>query len=91
MISSNPAVIPFPKRVEPLDGIDFSACRFQAEAELRVAMLHKLFNILARSGAATAAATDLHELCQNAHEMLNDVMVLYRSSLTQAQGRAGDE
>ncbi|MCY1314353.1 hypothetical protein D9M70_649810 [compost metagenome] len=56
-----------------------------------MAMLHKLFNILARSGAATAAATDLHELCQNAHEMLNDVMVLYRSSLTQAQGRAGDE
>jgi len=91
MTSSNPAVIPFPKRTEPLDCIDFSACRFQAEAELRVAMLHKLFNILARSGAATAAARDLHELCQNAHEMLNDVMVLYRSSLTQAQGRAGDE
>jgi hypothetical protein len=91
MTSSNPAVIPFPKRVEPLDCIDFSACHFQAEAELRVAMLHKLFNILARSGAATAAATDLHELCQNAHQMLNDVMVLYRSSLTQAQGRAGDE
>ncbi|SFP84253.1 hypothetical protein [Pseudomonas borbori] len=91
MTSSNPAVIAFPKRVEPLDGIDFSACRFQAEAELRVAMLHKLFNILARSGAATAAARDLHELCQNAHEMLNDVMVLYRGSLTQAQGRVGDE
>ncbi|MDP3976670.1 MAG: hypothetical protein Q8P85_01530 [Pseudomonas sp.] len=59
MTSSNPAVISFPKRVEPLDCIDFSACHFQAE--LRVAMLHKLFKILARSGAATAAATDLHE------------------------------
>ena len=91
MTSSNPAVIPFPKRVEPLDSIYFSACHFQAEAELRVAMLHKLFNILARSGAATAATTDLHELCQNAHEMLNDVVVLYRSSLAQAEGSAADE
>jgi hypothetical protein len=91
MTSSNPAVIPFPKRVEPLDGIDFSACCFQAEAELRVAMLHKLFNILARSGAATATTTDLREHCQNAHQMLSDVVVLYRSSLAQADGRAGDE
>ena len=91
MTSSNPAVIPFPKRDEPLDCIDFSVCHFQAEAELRVAMLHKLFNILARSGAATAAATDLHELCRNAHQMLNDVVVLYRSSLAQAEGRAADE
>jgi hypothetical protein len=62
---------------------------YQAEAELRVAMLHKLFNILARSGVTAAAATDLYEFCQNAHEMLNDVVVLYRSSLS--QGRTGDE
>ena len=56
-----------------------------------MAMLHKLFSVLARSEANASAARDLHELCQNAHEMLNDVMVLYRGSLTQAQGRAGDE
>ncbi|WP_324732247.1 hypothetical protein [Pseudomonas paeninsulae] len=91
MTRSSPTVIPFPKRVEPLDCSAATVCHFQAEAELRVAMLHKLFNILARSGAATAAATDLHELCQNAREMLNDVVVLYRSSLAQSHGRAGDE
>ena len=91
MTSSNPAVIPFPKRVEPLDCLAGPACHFQAEAELRVAMLHKLFNILARSGAATAAATDVHELCRNAHEMLNDVVVLYRRSLAQPARSAADE
>ncbi|MDM8349350.1 hypothetical protein P8H27_10610 [Pseudomonas sp. sp1636] len=89
MTSSNPVVIPFPKRVEPLDCGTVTACHFQAAAELRVAMLHKMFNILARSGVAAPAATDLHELCQNARELLNDVVVLYRSSL--AQGRAGDD
>ncbi|MDM8348121.1 hypothetical protein P8H27_04335 [Pseudomonas sp. sp1636] len=89
MTKSNPAVIPFPKRVKPLDCGTATACHFQAAAELRVAMLHKLFNILARSGVAAPAATELHELCQNARELLNDVVVLYRSSL--AQGRAGDD
>ncbi|MDM8348758.1 hypothetical protein P8H27_07575 [Pseudomonas sp. sp1636] len=91
MTRSNPVVIPFPKRFKPLDCLDDPVCYFQAAAELRVAMLHKLFNILARSGVAAPAATELHELCQNARELLNDVVVLYRSSLAQAQGRAGDE
>ena len=91
MTRPNPAVIPFPKRYVPLDCLDSPICHFQAAAEVRGAMLHKLFSILARSEATAATATDLHELCQGARELLNDVVVLYRSSLTQAQGRAGDE
>jgi hypothetical protein len=33
----------------------------------------------------------LHELCRNAHEMLNDVVVLYRGSLAQPTRSAADE
>ena len=91
MTRSNPAVIPFPKRFEPLDCLDGPVCHFQAAAELRVAMLHKLFSILARSEATASTARELHELCQGARELLNDVVVLYRSSLAQAAGRAADE
>jgi hypothetical protein len=91
MTSSTPAVIPFPKRYEPLDCLDEPVCHFQAAAELRVAMLHKLFSGLARAEANASAARELHELCQGARELLNDVVVLYRSSLAQAAGRAADE
>ncbi len=91
MTSSNPAVIPFPKRYEPLDCLDGPVCHFQAAAELRVAMLHKLFSVLAHAEANASAARELHELCQGARELLNDVAVLYRSSLAQAQERAADE
>jgi len=89
MTSSNPAVIPFPKRIEPLGCTPSAVCHFQAAAELRVAMLHKLFDILARTDASTANARHLHECSDNARELLNDVVVLYRSSL--AQGRAADD
>jgi hypothetical protein len=91
MTRSNPAVIPFPKRIDPLDCSIATVCHFQAAAELRVAMLHKLFSVLARSEVSTSTAKELHKLCQNARELLNDVVVLYRSSLAQAQGRVGDE
>jgi hypothetical protein len=91
MTRSNPAVIPFPKRFEPLDCLDGPVCHFQAAAELRVAMLHKLFSILAHSGANASTARELHEFCQGAREMLNDVVVLYRSSLAQSAGRTADE
>lgn len=91
MTSTNPAVIPFPKRFEPLDCLDGPVCRFQAAAESRVAMLHKLFGMLARAEANTSTARELHEFCQGAREMLNDVVVLYRCSLAQAEGRAVDE
>ncbi|MBS7690526.1 hypothetical protein I0E98_08850 [Pseudomonas lalucatii] len=84
MASNKLAVIPFPKLVEPLGLPASSVCHFQLAAELRVAMLHKLFNKLASSGATVCAARDLHELCQGARELLNDVVVLYRSSLAQA-------
>ena len=91
MTRSIPAVIPFPKRFEPFDCVGSTACHFQAAAELRVAMLHKLFGILARMEASTSGARQLHEVCDNARELLNDVVVLYRSSLAQAGGRAADE
>lgn len=54
-------------------------------------MLHKLFSVLARAEANTSTARKLHEFCQGAREMLNDVVVLYRSSLAQSAGRAADE
>jgi hypothetical protein len=76
MTSSNPAVIPFPKRYEPLDCLAGPVCHFQAAAEL-----NKLFSMLARSEANASTARELHGLCQNARELLNDVVVLYRSSL----------
>ena len=91
MTSSNPAVIPFPKRYEPLDCPDGPVCHFQAAAELRVAMLHKLFSVLARAEVNTSTARELHEFCQGARELLNDVVVLYRSSLAQSAGRAADD
>ncbi|NQD96620.1 hypothetical protein HP532_28585 [Pseudomonas sp. CrR25] len=82
------AVVPFPKRFAPLD-CDAAADRFQAAAELRVEMLHKLFTLLACSEVPPAVAKDLGELCQTARGMLTDVVVLYRGAL--AHGRAGDE
>ena len=91
MTRSNPVVIPFPKPVGPLDCSAATVCHFQAAAELRVAMLHKLFSVLACSEVNTSTAKELHTLCQNAQQMLNDVVVLYRNSLAQTQGRAGDE
>ena len=89
MIRSTPAVIPFPKRIEPLDCTISAVCHFQAAAELRMTLLHKLFDILARTDASTDNAGHLHECCDNARELLNDAQVLYRSAL--AQRRAGDE
>ena len=89
MTRSNPAVIPFPKRSEPLGCTSSAVCHFQAAAELRVAMLHKVCDMLARTDASTANARYLHECCDNAREMLNEVVVLYRSAL--AQGRAADD
>lgn len=89
MTRSPPAVIPFPKRIEPLDCTISAVCHFQAAAELRMTLLHKLFDILARTDASTDNAGHLHECCDNARELLNDAQVLYRSAL--AQRRAGDE
>ena len=43
MTKSHPAVIPFPKRIEPLECTISAVCHFQAAAELRMTMLHKLF------------------------------------------------
>ena len=89
MTRSHPAVIPFPKCIEPLDCTISAVCHFQAAAELRMTLLHKLFDILARTDASTDNAGYLHECCDNARELLNDAQVLYRSAL--AQRRAGDE
>ncbi|WP_439886627.1 hypothetical protein ACSX1C_13980 [Pseudomonas sp. MBLB4123] len=91
MTRFNAVVVPFPKRYEPLDCLDGQGCHFQAAAELRVAMLHKLFDILARMEASTPGAGPLHEACDSARALLSDVLVLYRRALAQAQGRAGDE
>ena len=89
MTRSTPAIIPFPKRIEPLDCTISAVCHFQAAAELRMTLLHKLFDILARTDASTDNAGHLHECCDNARELLNDAQVLYRSAL--AQRRVGDE
>jgi len=88
-----PAVIPFPKRHEPRDWSRSAVCHFQAAAELRVAMLHRLFDILARTPAPTCNDQPLHECCDSARALLHDVVVLYRRSLAQAssQGRGGNE
>ena len=89
MTKSHPAVIPFPKRIEPLECTISAVCHFQAAAELRMTMLHKLFDILARTDVATDNAGHLHDCCNNARELLNDAQVLYRSAL--AQGRVADD
>lgn len=89
MPRSTSAVIPFPKRIERLDCTISAVCHFQAAAELRITMLHKLFDILARTDASTDNAGHLHECCDNARELLNDALVLYRSAL--AQRRAGND
>ncbi len=91
MAKTTSTVIPFPKRVDPLTCLDPSACYFQIAAELRVAMLHRLFSLLARSAASTSDEESLRETCSRARELLNDVVVLYRSSLAQAAGREEDE
>jgi len=85
------AVDSFLEHLQPPGSLSPATCRLQAAAELRVAMLHKLFNILARTEASPSMAKELYELCHSAQAMLTDVVVLYRSSLAQAQGRAGDE
>ncbi|MBS7690295.1 hypothetical protein I0E98_06560 [Pseudomonas lalucatii] len=91
MARFNAVVVPFPKRCAPLEHFDGQGCHFQAAAELRVAMLHKLFAILVRMEAPSPGARPLHEACDSARELLNEVLVLYRRSLAQAHGRAGDE
>ncbi|WP_313026613.1 hypothetical protein [Pseudomonas lopnurensis] len=91
MTRSTSSVIPFPKRVDPHTSLDASACYFQVAAELRVMMLHRLFSMLTRSQASTPDEQYLHETCRHARELLNDVVVLYRSSLAQTTGRGEDE
>ncbi|MBS7690166.1 hypothetical protein I0E98_05525 [Pseudomonas lalucatii] len=91
MTRFNAVVVPFPKRCAPLDCPDGQGCHFQAAAEIRVAMLHRLFAILARMEASSPGARPLHEACDSARALLNEVLVLYRRSLAQAHGRAGDE
>ncbi|HBX55509.1 hypothetical protein [Pseudomonas sp. UBA2684] len=83
-------VIPFPKRFAVQDSSAPSACAFQTAAEQRVVLLHRLFNILSNLDDSGFARLQLKEACENAREMLNDVVVLYRSALAQAEGRAGD-
>ncbi|NQD93690.1 hypothetical protein HP532_13630 [Pseudomonas sp. CrR25] len=82
------AVAAFLERIQTHDPHSPATCRFQAAAELRVAMLQKLFRILERTDLSPPTAK---ELCQSAQEMLTDVVVLYRSSLEQVHRRAGDE
>ena len=88
MTSPYSAVASFLERLQAQDPRSPTTCRFQAAAELRVAMLQKLFSILERTDLSPPT---VKELCQSAQEMLTDVVVLYRSSLEQAHGRAGDE
>lgn len=51
-------------------------------------MLHRFLPSLEDS---TFAQLHLGDVCQNASELLNDTVLLYRSSLAQAEGRAADE
>ena len=88
MTRSLSAVASFLEHLQSQDPLAPATCRFQAAAELRVAMLKKLFSILERTDVSPPTAK---ELCQSAQEMLTDVVVLYRSSLAQAHGRAGDD
>lgn len=90
MARPNPVVIPFPKRFD-LQGSHVPAiCPFQAAAEQRALMLHRLLNILPSLEGSTFAQLHLGEVCQNARGLLNEMVLLYRSSLAQADGRAGD-
>ncbi|MGH8352195.1 MAG: hypothetical protein ACRERY_01490 [Pseudomonas sp.] len=91
MAKFHSAVIPFPKRFSSLHSLAPVICPFQAAAELRVAMLHKLFSTLRKVEGSAAAMQQLHEVCGSASQLLSDVVVLYRNSLVQAQGRARDE
>lgn len=91
MTRSNPAVIPFPKRFDLQDSPAPAACSFQAAAEQRALMLHRLFNILPSLEGSTFAQLHLSEVCQTARELLNDMVLCYRSALAQADGRVGDE
>ena len=91
MTRSLSAVDSFLEHLQSQDPLSPATCRFQAAAELRVAMLHKLFALLACAEAPPAVVKDLNELCHTARELLTDVVVLYRGALAQAHGRAGDE
>lgn len=90
MADFKPSVIPFPKRFEPQDFVVSAASPLQAAAEIRVEMLHTLFGILLTVDGFPESAM-LREVFHNASQLLNDVVVLYRRAIVQAQGRAEHE
>ncbi|MGE8360433.1 hypothetical protein [Pseudomonas sp.] len=78
-------VIPFPLKPKPSNDKPLQSCPFQAQAELRLAMLHKLVKALAQ---ASAVSRDVDEQCRYARELLREVSMLYRSALAKADRRA---
>ncbi|MGE8499145.1 MAG: hypothetical protein ACN6O6_16685 [Pseudomonas sp.] len=81
-------IIPFPLNPKPSRDKPLKSCPFQAQAELRLAMLHKLVKGLARAQAQPELAGDVEEQCRYARELLREVSELYRTALAEVRRRA---
>ncbi|MGE8499456.1 MAG: hypothetical protein ACN6O6_18295 [Pseudomonas sp.] len=87
---SDRTVIPFPlnHRTTPEPGT--ADCPFQAQAELRLAMLCRLFKALAQARIRPELASDMEAQCRYARELLREVAELYGNALAEAERRARD-
>ncbi|MGE8359220.1 hypothetical protein [Pseudomonas sp.] len=81
-------IIPFPLNPRPSNDKPLQSCPLQAQAELRLAMLHKLVKGLARAQAQPELVGDIDEQCRYARELLREVSELYRTALAEARRRA---
>ncbi|MDH1262043.1 hypothetical protein [Pseudomonas sp. GD03944] len=83
-------IIPFPLNPKPSHDKPRQSCPFQAQAELRLAMLRRLFKALAHARVRPELANDVEQQYRHARELLREVAQLYGNALVEAERRARD-
>ncbi|HWV09194.1 MAG TPA: hypothetical protein VN156_06610 [Pseudomonas sp.] len=87
---SDCTVISFPLNHRNTPEPSKADCPFQAQAELRLAMLRRLFKALAHARVRPELANDVEQQCRHARELLREVAELYGNALGEAERRARD-
>lgn len=82
-------VVPFPKRPSPIPDANFQPCNAQADAELRAAILRELFDDLISQVEQSADQLQIRLASLAAQDLLDELVVLYRRALSQAQTVGG--
>ncbi|MNZ15260.1 hypothetical protein D3C78_322060 [compost metagenome] len=83
-------IVPFPKRPSPLNELEPVSDSLQAEAELRAVMLGELLHEFAGPEGFHPEHLRLKVSVFAAQELLDEMVLLYRRAISEAQGGSCD-